>query len=375
MQLEDDGKANFGLKAELETEVNHDWIARENSTVAKRPTLTVIYQVSGAYALSPVNNETDVHPNVVITWNTDPNTATEEVYFDGGLVATNTVGVDLNEYDPSPAGELALGATHTYQIKSFDGGGQQIGETTVHSFTVMALHPDVPVNVTPLDGSVDVPIHAEFDFVPGEDATSTGQHNLWIGTVSGGLSEALSDVSPGDALNLLLGTEYFWQIEAVGTGGTYLSDETSFTTADFDIIEDFDDPNGVFTGGVSDTDVTEAGDGSMRIDYTAGTTTVSRTFGTPQDLSGINAAALQLYYKGWDATNAQGSLTVELSDGTTTGSVVLADVLVAETWTGFEAWDIDLADFGIDLSNVVSMSPGLCTAMRVGVCRCGSSGW
>ncbi|MCK4959831.1 MAG: hypothetical protein KAT00_10530, partial [Planctomycetes bacterium] len=211
----------------------------------------------------------------------------------------------------------------------------------------------------------DVVIPTIFTYVPGEYST---QHDLHIG------ANVISDIPAGEYVyepsteptTLSLETQYSWYISGTDGSETWNSETWTFTTGDHEVIANFEEPNNLgFIGGTHDTDVMANGDASLRIDYTAGTTVATKTFGVPQDWSiATNRAALYLAYKGWD-TNADGTLTVELNDGSSTGSVTIdnddSDVddtnpLVNDTYRDFEALNIALADFGVDLSNITSIA-------------------
>ncbi|MCK5641307.1 MAG: hypothetical protein KAJ19_10935, partial [Gammaproteobacteria bacterium] len=300
MAMANDGKVTISIESPGDTDTVN-WRSKDGS--ADAPSLIVTYYSSAAYGLVPVPDQVEVHPNATLTWRAGSGADTEEIYFGeaGSMVLVNTntaVGTDPNEYDPSPASELALGTVYEWEIISI-AGGNIIGETGVRTFATMLLHPDVPVNVSPLDLAVDVVRPVVFDFIEGEDANSTGDHDLLIGTESSVLVEKVDGILPGNPnatlADLALATEYFWQIRAVGTGGTYSSVETSFTTEECEVFDDFEDTL-VWTGAaVLETTIVDEGLQAMAINYSDGEGQATATLSLGgADLEALNGALLHI---------------------------------------------------------------------------------
>ena len=141
MVMENDGKVTIGMDAPDMNVAGEEWRTKEGYEV---PKLIVTYKSGVAYTLVPIPGQIEVHPDIVLTWNAGVGADTEEIYFgEAGsmvLVNTNIVGVNPNEYDPSPDGGLTLGTTYEWQIIS-KAGGNVIGDTGVRTFIVSPTLP------------------------------------------------------------------------------------------------------------------------------------------------------------------------------------------------------------------------------------------
>jgi hypothetical protein len=103
----------------------------------------------------------------------------------------------------------------------------------------------VPVQAfvpAPADEATGVAIGTDLSWRPGREATS---HKVTIGTdaeaVANGTADAATvtdnSYTPG---TLDLATTYYWKVDEVGDTGTYAGDVWSFTTSDYDVIDDFE---------------------------------------------------------------------------------------------------------------------------------------
>ncbi|MCK4959696.1 MAG: DNRLRE domain-containing protein, partial [Planctomycetes bacterium] len=360
---EADGKATIGLDAPDMTQGWRGWFPKEKADA--KPVLTITYDPNEAYAPIPVDTLIfEVHPHTTLSWEKGATGfATNTVYIskdpDPFTNPEASVVVSSGPEDPNRlVADLSADFPDGLDLSAVYYWGVDNGSCTsdVWSFNTMSYDPRIPALIAPEDAS-EVVIPFSFEYLPGEIAT---QHDLHIG------ADVISDIPAGEYLydpnaetvQLSLETEYTWSISGTDGVDTWDSETRTFTTANYGVVANFNDPCNPsgFVGGTRDENVFAGDNGiaSMRIDYTAGTTTASRTFGVPQDWTATtNRAALYLAYKGWD-TNAGGSLEVELYDGTNTESVSLLDdgsviddpdPLINDSFRTFGVWDIDLADF------------------------------
>jgi hypothetical protein len=193
-----------------------------------------------------------------------------------------------------------------------------------------------------------------------------------------------------DPLSLDLGTTYYWRIDEVNeaeTTTTWQGDLWSFTTIDHLIVDDFEDYNdyppdqiwatwvdgyGVPENGATagypnpdwnqgehyvETAIVHGGEQSMPFFYdNTGTATYSegeRTFAVPQDWTAAGVQTLALYFHG--TAGNTGQLYVKVN-----GSKVVYDGEASNlARTGWQAWNIELASFGVDLQSVTTLAIGI----------------
>jgi hypothetical protein len=267
--------------------------------------------------------------------------------------------------------------------------------------------PFVPVLIlvqgsSPFDGEMDVRQDTDLSWLAGEYAVT---YDVYFGTDYNDVNEATVDnplnvlKNAGQVENsydppglLEYGQTYYWRIDEVNDAepnSPFKGDVWSFTTANFIVLEDFEDYNdfepdtvwntwsdgyGIADNGSSagypnpdfiagehylESFTRHGGSWSMPVFYdnsTASISEVTRSFSSPlSDWARDNVVTLTLFYHG-DPDNAAEPMFVLVD-----GAVVVnddANAALAEDWT---QWDIplqSLADQGVNLNSVGSMTIG-----------------
>ncbi len=257
------------------------------------------------------------------------------------------------------------------------------------SLPVKALKP------TPGNRAVGVEHNPVLTWSPGELAAS---HELYFGLDKETVRDA--DMSSAEYIgSRALGAEsyvpgklewltpYYWRVDEINNDGSVeVGNVWSFTTADFLVVDNFEDYNdyppneiwntwidgyGVATNGSTagypdpdfvvgehymEVEIVHGGSQSMPVFYdnVAGISEVTRTFDSPDgDWTREGVAVLTLFYYG-DAANDAEPMYIAVDDVVVTNSDPEA-ALVTE-WT---QWDIPLSEIaGINPSNVGSMTIG-----------------
>lgn len=383
MVHEADGKANFKVAGGADPESaspRTDWHTKESSE-ENAPQLVVLYDPNQPYSPLPMDEAEEVHPGTSLSW------------FPGAVnSATNTVYVST---DPDPfanpiktwvvtkgaadANELTQDLSVDYpdglDLDTLYHWGVNNGErnSRIWSFTVTAVHPDIPVNVSPSDAAADVDVPVTFDFIKGDDAAASGQHDVYYGTVEADVlaktSDVVLDTRPGDpnfAVDIALATQYFWSVDAVGPSGTKSSTVTNFTTADCDTMFDFEEAGSAWaeagSHNVGLSTYIKLNTQSMSIDYDeTGGSTGEAVYALGSASLGSIGESLRIMLHGDTGNIAPTSLYVKLTDGTSTSDTVPLDPALAVQYS-WESWNtvyIDLADFAIDLTDIDSIAIGI----------------
>jgi hypothetical protein len=251
----------------------------------------------------------------------------------------------------------------------------------------------------PSNGATDLPRDIILNWKPGIYAD---KHNVYFGTDVNDVNEA-STVDPrgvlaGENHNTVIfgpglldfNQTYYWRIDEVNESepnSPWRGNVWSFTTANFIVVEDFEDyndyepdtiystwidgwddpangatsgyPNPIFGIGehYMETTVVHGGDQSMPLFYdnSAGLSEVTKTLNA--DWTQDDVVALTLFYHG-DAGNAVEPMYVAV-DGS---AVVTNDDPKAALANDWIQWNIPLQEFadqGVDLTNVKTLSIGL----------------
>jgi len=191
-------------------------------------------------------------------------------------------------------------------------------------------------------------------------------------------------------LSLDLGTTYYWRVDEVNetdTTTTWQGEIWNFSTPEFFGVENFEDYNdyppdeiwftwvdgyGVPTNGATsgypapdflagehyvETTIVHGGSQSMPFFYdNTGTATYSeaeRTFAAPQDWTKAGIQTLSLYFRG--TAGNTGQLYVKVN-----GSKVVYDGDAGNlALAGWQAWNIELAEFGTNLQTVATLAIGI----------------
>jgi len=265
-------------------------------------------------------------------------------------------------------------------------------------------------NPSPPNGAVDVKHTPTLRWSVGEKAV---KHNVYFGTdaatvanattASAGIYRGQQDLAANSHVPteapLAWNSTYYWRIDEVNAADTWKGSLWSFTTADFIVVDDFEDytddvgsrifqtwkdgwgynepPPGYPGNGTgsavgysqppfAEKSIVHGGGQSMPLAYdnsgAAGKARYSETFrewASPQDWTRNNVKALTLYFYGALA-NAAEQLYVALEDNA--GHVKVVNHLDPEAVqkAGWQEWNIELAQFaGVNLKAVKKMYIGL----------------
>jgi hypothetical protein len=195
-----------------------------------------------------------------------------------------------------------------------------------------------------------------------------------------------------DPGKLLWDTTYYWRVDEVNDSNSdspWAGNLWSFTTADFLVVDDFEDYNdyppheiwstwidgfGTTTNGATvgypnpdfaagehyvETKIVHGGSQSMPYSYANNlkTSEATMTLVYPRDWTEEGVTKLSLWFQG-DAANAADRMFVALNDT----AVVYHDDASATQKTGWNEWVIDLTEFaGVILTNVDTVTIGFGT--------------
>ncbi|MCH7557274.1 MAG: discoidin domain-containing protein [Planctomycetes bacterium] len=236
----------------------------------------------------------------------------------------------------------------------------------------------------PADGATGVGPNVVLGFRAGREAAthdvhlSTNREAVLDGTAyAGSVTEASYDAGPLD-----LGKTYYWRVDEVNeaqTPTTWQGDIWNFATPDYLIVDNFEDYNdyppheiwttwvdgyGVPTNGAlagnadppfAETTTVHGGEQSMPLFYENNFkySEAERTLSPPQDWTKNGVKALLISFYG-DPDNTVEQMYVKLN-----GSKVVYDGDPADIKQGsWNRWSIDLASFGVDLTNVTTLAIG-----------------
>ena len=315
--------------------------------------------------------------------------------------------------------DLVAGRTYSFVLEYFEDGGSAVVDLSWESpRTPKQLIPQAALSLPvkardskPSNGGVNVKQTVILKWGAGEAAAS---HQVYFGTdeeavknADTGSPEYKGTVDPGSESyepgKLEWGTEYFWRVDEVNNlspDSPWVGNIWSFTTADFLVIDDFEDYDagenqiwyawqdglgygvpgsepyspgngtGSAVGDESSASYTEetivhGGARAMPLFYnndqqfSAKYSEVEMTLDYPRDWTEKGVSTLTIWFRG-DPANAADPLYVALNSS----AVVThdnSDAALVEEWT---QWNIDLhvfADQGIDLTNVDKIAIGLGT--------------
>jgi len=325
------------------------------------------------------------------------------LYLNGELVAENTDA----RYSPSTLGETTqnwlgrsqyvadgyfVGSLDDFQIYNHAMSASEIRTITIENFQ-QAWEPRPP------EGEVDVLLDRKLIWNPGivskEAIELYNEHHVYIGT---DFNEVISATVPTEtvkdaneyAASLDYNTTYYWRIDEVSSldpNGPAKGEVWSFTTANFIVLDGFEDyndfepytvyftwsdgwddptngstsgyPNPIFGIGehYMETAIIHGGGQSMPVFYdnSAGLSEVTRTLNA--DWTQNDVVALTLFYYG-DAGNAIEPMYVAVN-----GSAVVTNddpkAVLANDWIQWNVPLQEFADQGVNLANVDTLSIGL----------------
>jgi len=302
--------------------------------------------------------------------------------------------------------DLVAGQSYSVVMEHYENGGgavaqlrwesprtpKQIIPAAALSFLTKANSP------TPANGIVGVKLQTALTWEPGEFAQS---HDVYFGADADAVATA-TKASPEfkgtkqlgeeslDPGMLAFDTAYFWRVDEVNNtnpDSPWVGNLWSFDTGPFLLVDDFEayndidppDPksnrifdnwidgfgtttNGALVGNdfppYAEQTVVHGGAQSMiyRYDNANKTSEATLTLVWPRDWTAEGVTKLSLWLRG-SSSNAADRMFVALN-GT---AAVYHDDPAATQLSGWNEWVIDLAEFGVDLTNVSSITIGIGT--------------
>jgi len=357
-----------------------------------------------AYAPDPVDTAESIDLNVSLNWTAGFGTKLHTIYFGDDFIDVNDASVGLplgtTTFSPEP---LELAKTYYWRVDEFDGLNTYKGD--VWSFTTQGA----VQSLDPLNGAVDVKQTAILTWSPSVYAAS---HEVYFGADKDAVKNADTG-SPEYKGTRALGSEsydpgklewdstYYWRIDEVNNADTdspWTGPLWSFTTANFLVIDDFEDydignneiwwswidglgyashptlpdhpGNGTgsmvgdeTTGSYMEETIVHGGGKSMPVFYDNNQqgklkySEVEKTLTYPRDWTEKGVSTLTIWFRGI-SDNAAEPLYVALNSN----AVVTHDnpnAAQVEEWT---QWNIDLqlfADQGVNLPSVNTIAIGL----------------
>jgi len=199
-----------------------------------------------AFSPNPADGAEDVDPNsAVFRWESGYDAKLHYIYFgDDYDTVNNAVGAlptGLLTYTP---GVLELAKTYYWRVDEFDG-------LTTYKGNVWSLTtPGAVGGAKPPHGAVDVKHNKVLRWTPADDAAS---HRVYFGldkdavqSATTGSPEYMGSKDLGseslDPGMLEWNTDYYWRVDAVdASGNTSIGPVWAFTTANFLVVDDFED--------------------------------------------------------------------------------------------------------------------------------------
>ena len=334
-----------------------------------------------AYFPDPADSAESVGVDVQLSWTAGYGGKLHTVYFgdNSDEVDNATGGLPQGTLTYSP-GTLKMAKTYYWRVDEFDAVETYKGG--VWSFTTEGA----VASLDPANGAVDVTQTPVLTWTPGLGAS----HEVYFGAdaasleLKGSGNLGSESYDPGQ---LEWDTTYYWRIDEANNANAdspWTGPLWSFTTANFLIVDDmesyndinegeegsnriynawvdgFDDPtNGSQTGHLDapfyEGTIVHSGNKSMPLGYdnAVGKSEATLTLNSNNDwtVNGVNT--LTIWYRG-DADNAAETMYVVLN-----GSAgVDNDNPNAAQAVGWNEWNIDLQAFGINLTNVNTITLG-----------------
>jgi hypothetical protein len=197
-----------------------------------------------AYNPNPVDCDQFVEPEVTLSWTAGLGAESHTVYFgDNFDDVNNATGGSPQESTTYAPGLLESEKVYYWRVDEYDGVATYKGE--VWSFST----PGAAGSLQPANGEVDVQMNSTLNWTPAINAVS---HDVYLGTDKDAVRNATT-ASPEYKGNKALGSEsydpgmlawysdYYWRVDAIYITGTVKGLIWSFTTADFIIVDDFED--------------------------------------------------------------------------------------------------------------------------------------
>jgi hypothetical protein len=348
-----------------------------------------------AYAPDPADGAESVALDAQLSWAPGFAAKLHTLYFGDNFDDVNSAagGPLLGDATfTTPPGPLEVAKTYYWRIDEFDPPFTHKGD--VWSFTTEGTAAD-PI---PAKGAIDVSPTPILKWSPANLAAS---HEVYFGTDADAVKNAEKN-SPEHKETRALGEEnydagrldlemtYYWRVDEVNDttpGSPWIGNVWSFTTGDFLVVDDFEayndiDPpdeasnrifdkwidgfgttdNGALIGNdlppYAEQTIVHGGGQSMiyRYDNANKTSEATLTLVYPKDWTEEGVARLSLWFRG-SSSNAADRVYIALNGN----AVVYHEDLAATQKTGWNEWIIDLATFGVNLTNVNSITIGIGT--------------
>ncbi|MBL7189947.1 MAG: LamG domain-containing protein [Phycisphaerae bacterium] len=346
-----------------------------------------------AYYPDPADGAESVDVNVELSWTAGFGAKLHTAYFGDNFDDVNNAAAGAprgtDTYTPGP---LEVAKTYYWRVDEFDSLATHKGD--VWSFTTEGA----VGSPNPSNGAVDVKPTTILSWNPGVLAAS---HEVYFGT-DADVVKAAAKTSPEfkgtralgdesyDPGKLELETTYYWRIDEVNSvhpDSPWIGNVWSFATGRFLVVDDFEsyndidppDPasnrifdkwidgfgtttNGALAGNdlppYAEQTVVHGGAQSLvyRYDNAAKTSEATLALVYPRDWTEEGVAKLSLWVRG-DGANAADQIYVALN-GT---AVVYHDDASATQLSGWNEWVIELSVFGVDLTNVNTITIGIGT--------------
>ncbi|TKJ35273.1 MAG: hypothetical protein CEE38_15715 [Planctomycetes bacterium B3_Pla] len=344
-----------------------------------------------AFNPDPADGTEFVDLDATLSWTKGYGAKLHTVYIGTSFDEVNdaTGGAPQGTTTYAPASPLEAEKVYYWRVDQFDAFDTYKGD--VWSFTT----PGAVGNPQPANGAVDVQMIASLSWTAADNAAS---HELYFGADADAVKNATT-ASPEYIGARALGSEsydpgglgwesgYAWRVDEVYPTETIKGLVWSFETADFILVDDFEsyndldppDPasnrifdkwidgfgttdNGALVGNdlppYAEQGIVHGGIQSMiyRYDNAGKISEATMTLVYPRDWTEEGVTKLSLWVRG-SSTNAADRMYIALN-GT---AVVYHDDPAATQLSGWKKWVIDLAGFGVDLTNVNSITIGVGT--------------
>ncbi len=194
----------------------------------------------------PTDGDEFVDPEVILSWTAGLDAELHTVYFgdnfDDVNNATGGSPQDSTTYIPGP---LESEKVYYWRVDEHDGVTTYKGD--VWGFTT----PGAAGSLLPTNGAIDVLVNSTLNWTP---ATTAVSHDVYFGTdkdavrnattasaqYKGNKARGTESYDPG---RLSLQSDYYWRIDSIYNTGTVKGLVWSFKTADFIVVDDFEDYN------------------------------------------------------------------------------------------------------------------------------------
>ena len=349
-----------------------------------------------AYAPVPADGAESVALDAELNWAGGFGAKLHTVYFSDNFDDVNAATGGPLQGDPffTPPSPLELAKTYYWRVDEFDPPNTYKGAVWSFRAEGTAANPD------PAKGAVGVSPTPLLKWTAGSLAAS---HEVYLGADAEAVKNA-GKTSPEykataalgeeiyDAGRLELETTYHWRIDEVNStspGSPWIGNVWSFTTGDFLVVDDFEsyddiDPlpgepganrifdkwidgfgtltNGALVGNplppYAEQTIVHGGAQSMNYAYDNAnkTSEATLTLVHPRDWTEEGVTKLILWFRGASGNAAD---RIFVAAGGT--AVVYHDDASATQLTGWTEWVIDLTTFGVNLTNVNSITIGIGT--------------